>query len=446
LNHKNDIEFNFFDEIKNQNIYKQLFPRRKIGLAIILLYEKVIAGSFTDKQFTEKDIHNAFVEVSKPLVRHQIEDYSGYIYELQEYFLDYDQESQKYVFKDYAYKFCKHAKSTLKGALSPTKIKKLCNSIIKLLKDINDDDVSELQDWLEIHYKDFEPKLREQIDFLEKQIANSVEQLKKDASFNEQKFIDVLKGVEDSLDNAREQSKELRSAYEQTKTIRTLLEKRKIEDDYVNDLIIEVNSFIGYVNLRLNTIDKKLQRIQPRIRQLFSTLNRPRFNSKVQKFIRYVLNNSEVKIIDNKKIIVFPETLSIPKIHFATPNFTMLRKDIELFPSRPRKVINYKQNESLITLNKEKVLNKINQQKKVSDWEKYIMSEIELRNYVNLSGIFYKILNEENDVQVATTSLFNVVKKVRKRGDLSLHIVNELEKNNNFKNISLWKMEVTKSL
>lgn len=60
---KVDIEFNFFDEIKNPSTYKQLFPRRKIGLAIILLYEKVIAGNFTDKQFTEKDIHNAFVEV-----------------------------------------------------------------------------------------------------------------------------------------------------------------------------------------------------------------------------------------------------------------------------------------------------------------------------------------------------------------------------------------------
>lgn len=439
-----DIEFNFFDEIKNPNTYKQLFPRRKIGLAIILLYEKVVAGDFINKQFTEKDIHNAFIEVSKPLMRQQIEDYSGYIYELQEYFLDYDQESQKYVFKDYAYKFCKHAKSTLKGALSPTKIRKLCNDIIVLLKGIDDDNIDDLQDWLEIHYKGFEPRLREQIDFLEKQIANSVEQLKKDANFDDQKFIDVLKGIEDSLDNARKQSKELRSAYEQTKTIRTLLEKRKIEDNYVNDLIIDVNSFIGYVNLRLSTIDKKLQRIQPRIRQLFSTLNRPRFNSKVQKFIRYILNKSEVKIIENKKRIVFPEKILIPKIHFETPNFTMLRKDMELFPSKPRKIINYEQNETLINSNKEKVLNKINQQKKVSDWEKFIMSEIELKSCVDLSDIFYKILNEENDVQVATTSMFNVIKKVRRKNNLSLNISNELVKNINHKNISLWKMGVIK--
>ncbi|UQA74080.1 hypothetical protein K2F45_20010 [Sphingobacterium siyangense] len=38
----------------------------------------------------------------------------GHIMDLQEYFLDYDQEKQKYYFKEYTNKFCLHARDTLK--------------------------------------------------------------------------------------------------------------------------------------------------------------------------------------------------------------------------------------------------------------------------------------------------------------------------------------------
>lgn len=440
-----DLEFNFFNEIKQSKTYAQLFPNREIGLAIIYLYEQITEDNFIDKQFTEKDIHNAFVKIFKPQIRHQTEDYSGHIYELQEYFLDYDQETQKYVFKDYAYKFCEHAKTTLKGAFSPTRIKVLCNDIIFLLKMVDDNDIEGLQNWLEIHYRNFEPKLREQIDFLEKQIANSVEQLKKDSDFSELKFIDVLRGVENSLDNAKEQNKELRSAYEQTKVIRTLLEKRRIDAPYINDLISDVNYFVSYTNIRLNTIDKKLERIQPRIRQLFTALNRPRFNSKVQKFTRYILDKSSIEYVEGRKEIVFPNQFQVPKSHIDVPSFTILKKDIELFPSKPRKVQVYKQNKSLMKKSQDKVENRISQQKKIMDWETFILSEIELGQKVDLSQMFFKILNTENDVQVAIYALYNVIRTIRNKDKISVLVKNELEKNSKFKDITLWKMEVQKT-
>jgi len=440
------IEFNFFNEIKESKTYSQLFPKRKVGLAIIYLYEQMDKNDLVNKEFTERDIHKAFVKIFKPQQRQQTEDYSGYIYELQEYFLDYNQETQKYVFKDYAYRFCEHAKVTLLGAFNPTKIKVLCTDITSLLKEIKDEETEKLKEWLEIHYKGFEPKLREQIDFLEKQIANSIEQLKEDINFSEQKFVDVLRGVEGSLDNAKEQNKELRSAYEQTKIIRTLLEKRNIDDSYINDLISEVNSFISYTNRRLNTIDKKLERIQPRIRQLFSALNRPWFNSKIQNFIRYLLEKSSIEIIDGKKEIIFPNKLSTPKIHIDTPNFTILRKDIALFPSKPRTIQSYKQNKSLMKENQEKVEKKISQQKKIMDWENVFLSRIELGQKVNLSQLFFEILEVENDNQVAISALFNVIKRLRNQEKIEVKPKEELEQNNNFKNISLWKMEVQKPL
>lgn len=441
---KNKIKFNFFNEIKEKETYNQLFPQREIGLAIIYLYEQLIEFNSIDKEFSEKDIHSAFIKVFRHQERQQTEDYGKYIYSLLEYFLDYNQETQKYVFKDYAYKFCEHAKTILKGAFNPTKIKVLCTDITSLLKNIKENETEKLKDWLELHYKSFEPRLREQIDFLEKHIANSVEQLKEDTNFSEQKFIDVLRGVESSLDNAKEYNKELRSAYEQTKIIRTLLEERNIDDTHINDLISDVNSFISYTNRRLTNIDKRLERIQPRIRQLFSALNRPRFNSRIQKFLRHILDKSAVQSLNGKKEIIFPNNLRTPIIHIDTPSFTILRKDIELFPSKPRKVQVYNQNQNLIKKNKEKIEKRISQQKKISDWENLILYQIELNTNVNLSKLFFQILNEENDIQVAIIALFNVVRILRNNPRINLSIKDELEINNSFKNITLWKMEVQK--
>ncbi|MFD1615162.1 hypothetical protein [Gelatiniphilus marinus] len=446
MNNNNKIEFNFFNEIREKETYNQLFPQREIGLAIIYLYEKLIEFNSIDKEFSEKDIHNAFIKVFGHQVRQQTEDYGKYIYSLQEYFLDYNQETQKYVFKDYAYKFCEHAKTILKGAYNPTKIKVLCTDITSLLENIKEEEIEKLKDWLELHYKSFEPKLREQIDFLEKHIANSVEQLKKDTNFSDQKFIDVLRGVESSLDNAKEQNKELRSAYEQTKIIRTLLEEKNIDDSHINDLISDVNSFISYTNRRLTSIDKKLERIQPRIRQLFSALNRPRFNSKVQSFIRYILDESTIENINGNKEIIFPNELKTPLVHIDTPSFTILRKDVELFPSKPRYIQTYKQNKSLIKKNQDKIDKRISQQRKIVDWEKLILTRIDLNQKVNLSQLFFKILYEENDAQVAITALFNVIKTIRNKEKINLSVKDELEVNNNFKDITLWRMEVLKSV
>ena len=87
----------------------------------MLLFDKLKDGAFPDEKFTENDIHNAFAEISKAKERYPKEIYSGHLSELQEYFLDYNQDSQKYFFKDYAYRFYSYAKETLKGNFSPTR-------------------------------------------------------------------------------------------------------------------------------------------------------------------------------------------------------------------------------------------------------------------------------------------------------------------------------------
>lgn len=429
--------FDFVKILNEDKTYKLLFPEREVGLAIVLIFEKIENKTFEDGKFTEKDLHEAFEQIYITKERYPKEVYSEQIMNLQEYFLDYDQQTQKYYFKDYAYKFCKHAKETLQGAFNPTRIQKICIHLTNTLR--NSDD---LRFWLEEEFKKYEPDLREQIDFLDRQISLSIDDLKKETNLLNQSFIDVLVATEERLTKSQSHVKELKAAYSETKTMRTLLEQKHNDDNEINSLISEVHSFIKYINDRLQSIDRKLDRIQPKIRQLFSTLNKPAFNSKIEKFISFLLQNSE---LDNKKHIVFPQDITCPVIHIPTTNFTIINRDKELFPPKPKERKQYKQNESVISENKKKVLAKIKEIDTIRKWTELILSEIALRGQLNLSEVFFRILKEEKNSQIAVTVLFNLIKHIYSNPEkLQLIIEKSLETDDEFKNISLWKMSITK--
>lgn len=428
--------FDFIKILDEEKTYRLLFPEREVGLAISIIFEKIENKEFEDEKFTENDLHDAFEFVSNTKERYRKEFYSGQIMELQEYFLDYDQESQKYYFKDYAYKFCKHAKETLKGAFNPTKIQKICSHLSSSLKDTQD-----LGFWLEGLFKKYEPELREQIDFLDRQILSSIEELKKDTSFAEFGFINVLIATEERLNQSQAHVQELRAAYAETRNIRLLLDQKDISESGVNVLILEVHAFIRYINDRLNSIDRKLDRIQPKIRKLFATLNKPLFSSKVEKFILYVLDNSTIV---NKEII-FPGNLQCPHLHIATPDFTIIKRDKELFPAKPKERKIYVQNQRIINEKVRKIEGEIKEIEIIQNWENFVLSEIEARGSIKLSETFFDIIRETGSSQIAVTIVFNVIKYVYgNRNRLKLLTERSLQTNEHYKDITLWKMEIIK--
>ncbi len=438
MSKKSNANFNFVKTLNEDRTYGLLFPEREVGLAIVLIYEKIEEGFFENGKFSEKDLHEAFEKIYVTKERYPKEVYSGHIMNLQEYFLDYDQQAQKYYFKDYAYKFCRHAKETLKGAFNPTRIQKICNRLTSSLKDTDD-----LKFWLEDEFKKYEPDLREQIDFLDRQISLSIENLKKETNLSKHSFVNALVATEENLTKSQQHVRELRAAYSETKTIRSILENKDNSDNDINILISEVYLFIKYINDRLNSIDRKLDRIQPKIRQLFSTLNKTAFNSQIEKFILYVLNNSE---LDNKKNILFPQEINCPVLHIPTPKFTIISRDKNLFPAKPKKRKIYTQNETVINENKERLLDELRELDIIKKWEEFIISEINLKGKVNLSETFFKILKEEKSDQIAVTVFFNLVEYVYNNPKkLKLDIDDKsLIKDKEFKNITLWKISIMK--
>lgn len=81
----------------------------------------------------------------------------------------------------------------------------------------------------------------------------------------------------------------------------------------------------------------------------------------------------------------------------------------------------------------------------IRKWENLILSEIALRDQLNLSDVFFRILKEENNSQIAVTVLFNLIKHIYSNPEkLQLIIEKSLVTNDEFKNVSLWKMLITK--
>jgi len=439
LNENDKINFDFVKEIKEPGVYQLLFPKEEVGLAVMLLFEKIINKTLPDGKFSEQDLHEAFAQISKPNERYPKEVYSGHIAELQEYFLDYNQESQKYYFKDYAYRYYNYAKETLEGNFSPTHIEKICVHLTSSLE--QKETLDDLKFWLKSEFKKYEPDLREQVDFLDRQIIESVNKLKSQTNTTDEKFIDVLQQVETNLDKAQEQSRELAAAYSETKAIRSILESRQDTDSEADDLIVNVHFFIKYLNERLDSIDRKLDRIQPKIRRLFAILNRPQFNSKVEKFLHYLLDNS---MVNNKKETLLPKGLNNPILHIATSNFTIIERERELFPPKPKKRKTYSINTKKIEENTQSILKVINQQDLVQKWERHITAEIDLRGTIDLSAVFFQIMEETKDGQVAVSAIYSSIQQARRSNSLKFEMNKTKQTNAKIDGVSLWKMKIDK--
>jgi len=441
LNIEQTENFDFIKILNDDKTYKLLFPSREVGMAIIEIYEGIENNIYENQKFTESDLHEAFSKVYRTNDRYPKEIYSAHIMDLQEYFLDYDQQSQKYFFKDYAYKFCEHAKNTLKGAFNPTRIQKICTLLTNSLQSKQTDE--DLTFWLTDEFKKYEPDLREQIDFLDRQISNSLEQLKRRTVIEKGSFINILIATNESLNTSQDHVRELRSAYAETRIMRDILNRKNAGNQEIDGLIREVLFFISYINDRLNSIDKKLDRIQPKIRQLFSSLNKPAFNAKVERFITYLLDKSVVEYIETQKTMIFPKGILCPTLRYRTPNFTIISKDKELFPPKPKERKHYIQNNKEIERNRKKAITFLKDIDTAQKWQDYILSEINLRNYINLSETFFTIARQTGP-SLAVTVMFNTIKHISQTPSMQLETAKELYTDNEFNYISLWKMEVRK--
>lgn len=415
----NHTTFHFLSEIAKENTYRLLFPDPKAGMAIIWLYEKLQSGAFSNGFFKEADIHDALMKVSfvdrDKGQYHLKEQYNAIISDLQEYFLRYDDEQQQYEFKQYAYTFCERAKTTLQSFFDPTQIEIICTNLRDKLNTCNTEE--KVLNWFSLEFSTFKPQLKNQLDYLDKQIDQSVAHLRENRklSLQDGAILDTLKEIDERFEIIRSQNKELRTAFRVIGEIRRLL--NMYSDQYDNDEIhSNTHSSTMYFHEMqhiLQLIDKRLDRIQPRIRQLFSNLNKPLFDIRIEKFIGYLIRNSKDAHVGGKKSLLLPYDIRQTIISEDVSEFIIVERKTDLFPAKPKKRIAIAENPEQRQQAFATTINKVFQQDRVAMWLADIADKLLTDKQIVLSDYFFEIIEKEPATQalsVAISVMYRAIK------------------------------------
>ena len=294
-----------FEQLKIEKIYECLFPEKKKGLAVIWLYERVKNGEFEHGIFKEKDIHRAFEAVSlieREPIRLQWVTYTAYILELQEFYLIYNGENQTYMFTDFGFQICDKIHRLISQHFNPTFIEITCEELYEKLEIAVTEE--QIKNWLTVDLFKSRTLLLEQVDYLNQQIDRSVTALSEKAKRRKETLLVALQEIEKQIDTIRQQNRELRAAFRETDRMNDILISHPVRDgsEEVDDLISEAVSYFEGIHLRLAMVDSRIDKIQPKIKQFFASLNRDIFNTKVEKFLYFLLEKSQI----TDKQIQFP--------------------------------------------------------------------------------------------------------------------------------------------
>lgn len=402
---------NFFDQLKIDNTYELFFPKKEQGPVIIWLYDKIRNKTFPNGIFKEADIQQAFQEISllsrEKIERNPWDHYNSHIMALQEFFLIYNEEDQTYKLRDFAEHVCQKIYTILSKRFNPTIIEITCMDLAAKLENIGSP--TDLENWLDIHLDKAKFVLKEQIDFLQQQIDTTIQALRDKAKLKDCSLTDTLKQVEEDLDKIRQQNKELRGAFRETKKIKNGLLDHPFRDssDETDEKTAEAIDYFEEIRVSLDMVDSRIDRLQPKIKQFFNALNRPLFNTRVSKFLNFLLNRSSIQ---NNQLIL-PEPVHSFVTHIPTTTFTVIQRQTELFPVRTSKSNTYTEDPQKRdkAFNAERI--KLKQQNLAGLWISRIRDQRKYRKDIHLSKLFFRILDEnQEDIQLGLIVIYQLIK------------------------------------
>lgn len=427
--------FNFIDEISKEDIYSQLYPSKKEGIVIAHLYQRIKSGRYENDSFTAEDIHFLFDETMNEEEK-RVFDVKGRINKLQKYFLKYNEETQLYSFQEYGIKFCRIAEETLIGSLKATEIKIICSQLKQKLRESIGDE-NKIKEWFTIHFKNFHPNLKQQIDFLDRQIDEAVEKLRNDTLAEKQTSLKLLQTVSDDLFDIQEKNDELRSAFSETYSISTLLHEIETEQEELLEHIKHTHRFFNNVQSRLRNTNKRLDRIQPKIRQLFFTLSQPEYSAKIDRLIRFLLKYSTLEKKGNDKEIVFPKEINTKITNYKRPKYLLLDRDRNLFPTQAKPRKKYIRNPEVEELSKAILQKAFDDTEIIENWVSHFFTELQKSKALDISQGFFSVLKKTNDFTIATKVTFRVIEDAHNNEKYKVNIDKTGFVKN--ENTALWK-------
>ncbi|WP_421826153.1 hypothetical protein [Larkinella sp.] len=440
-------DFDFLGTLQRDNLrtYKLLYPDPQLGMVVMWLYDRHLSGAFPAKTFKEDTINQAFRELFGHN-RQQWQDYANKISDLNEFFLRYDEQLQVYSFKNYAIEFCQRAYDVLLNTFNPTEIEQIC---AKLRRDLEGAHTVEgYEFWFATNLPAFQPRMKGQIDFLERQIQESVDELRKHAYRSDASIQQALEQVVQRLDEIREQNKELTAAFHEIDRIKIHLDELQANNQWPSLQEPIDNAFVFFAEMLrdLRIVDRRIDRIQPKLRQLFGTLNQPLFNGRVERFLRHLLVESEfVRDSSGRRQLQLPENIHPLLIHISTPSLPIIER--KEFPTKRFSIAQKSQQNQSDRRNAFATsAERIRRQSVVERWVGRFEQLVQQQGEAQFDSFFQAILIEENnDVDLAVRVAYRVFRQFTNNPHYSLSVDNQtLVEYKTQPSLSSWQMIVQK--
>ena len=341
--------------------------------------------------------------------------------ELQEFFLYYNEEQQTYSFKEYATYLCDKIFKMLSDRFNPTVIEITCTDLYEKLRDaVTEQDIS---NWLEARFDKAKLHLKEQIDYLNQQIDKSVAELSDRAKLKTDSLLTALQDIENKLDEIRNQNRELRGAFREIDRIKTILMQHPArENAQIDEHVSAAIDYFESVRTSLSMVDSRIDKIQPKIQQFFGLLNRQLFDTKVEKFLNYLLDKSQV-VSGELVLPVANESFIVRSFSSRLP---IIEKRDELFPGKRNRSVVYVRDvrkeeeayrQSRISLLRQSYINR---------WMEKIRREVVYLNEYHLSDTFFSILETHNDdLHLAVSVIYQTIEMYDKHEKWKIEIDRE---------------------
>jgi hypothetical protein len=194
----------------------------------------------------------------------------------------------------------------------------------------------------------------------------------------------------------------------------------------------------------LTVVDQRIDRIRPKIKQLFGNLNMPVFNTKMELFIRHLIEKSEVVTVNSSKQIQLPVDVPMKQVKWLRCRFTIVERKIDIFPMKPIARREYIQTEEKVISFTKTAIDKLQTRTRLQEMLDEIEKMLRDKGEFDTSEYFYNTLDKfEGNVDLAVKILHQIIKKYSKDASTTIEIQKTLQSNTKYEDIALWKMKIT---
>jgi len=199
-----------------------------------------------------------------------------------------------------------------------------------------------------------------------------------------------------------------------------------------------VREFFPNIRYTLSLIDKRLDRIQPKIRQFFGMLHKPTFNVRVEKFLKFLLQQSQVR---PDKTVVLPIKLALYRVGWETASFTMVERRNELFPVAPKTIVFATDPPDQNQPGLQKVRQRMVYVNRTINYLDRLIADSKVAP-VSFSTYFFSIMQEHQDLELATLVADQLIRLAAKDQAIQIERTTQRVGHPEFSAIYIWEMYI----